>query len=211
MCIGGGGSSASSNEAALARQQEDARQAEIRRGRSAIDQTFSQFNDDFFARNRQAFNDFALPQLDEQFGDASRNLSFDLARSGLLDSSVRGEQSNRLQRLYDQNAQQVTNEALSREQQQRNAVEDARGGLVSMLQATGDAQGAANQAMSRAAILSAPQPFQPLGQLFTDFTAGLGTQAAMERAEAMSGGRFQARYNTGLFGAPDRAVVNRRN
>jgi len=166
--------------------------------------------DDFFNRNRQSFMDYALPQLDQQFGDASKELSFDLARGGLLNSSVRGEQGGKLQRLYDQNMQQVTNEALSREQQQRTSIEDARANLLSMLQTTGDAQGATNQALSRAAVLSQPQPFSPMGQLFTDFTAGLGTQAAMERAGAVSGGRFQPRYDTGLFGAPSNAVVNRR-
>ena len=210
MCFSNSGAKAASREAERAREQEEARQAEIRRGRQNIDQTFSQFDDNFFAGQRQAFKDFALPQLDQQFGDASKELSFDLARSGLLNSSVRGEQGGRLQRLYDQNMQQVTNEALSREQQQRTSIEDARANLLSMLQTTGDAQGATNQALSRAAVLSQPQPFSPMGQLFQDFTAGLGTQAAMERAGSVSGGRFQPRYDTGLFGAPSNAVVNRR-
>jgi hypothetical protein len=210
MCFSNSGAKAAAQESQLARQQEEARQQEIRAGRESIDQTFGQFDDNFFASNRQAFKDYALPQLDRQFGDASKELTFDLARSGLTNSSVRGEQAGRLQELYDRNMQQVTNEALSREQQQRNAVEGARSDLVSMLQTTGDAQGATNQALSRASMLSQPQPFSPLGQLFTDFTAGLGTQAAMERAGAMSGGRFQPRYNTGLFGAPSGAVQNRR-
>lgn len=166
--------------------------------------------DDFFARNRQSFMDYALPQLDKQFGNASNELSFDLARSGLLNSSTRGSQTGKLQELYDQNMQQVTNEALSREQQQRNAVEDSRANLISLLQTTGDAQGATNQALSRASILSQPQPFSPIGQMFGDFTAGLGTQAAMERAGSVSAGRYQPRYNTGLFGTPNNAVMNRR-
>jgi hypothetical protein len=210
MCFGGNkAAKRAQREAEMARQQEAARQAEIRQGRESISSTFGQFDDGFFGRNRQAFMDYAQPQLDEQFGDASKELTFDLARSGLMNSSVRGDKTSKLQRLYDQNTQQITNEALSREQQQRNAVEGARADLVSMLQTTGDAQGATNQALSRASILSAPQPFSPVGQMFQDFTAGLGTQAAMERAASVSGGRFQPRYNTGLFGAPSSAVVNR--
>lgn len=210
MCFGGGGSSAVEEESRRAREQEDARQAEIRAGRAAIDQTFGQFDDQFFQGRREAFRDFAMPQLDQQFRDAGRALTFDLARSGLTNSSVRGEQSGRLQRLYDENRQQVDNEALSREQAARNAVEGARSNLVSLLQTTGDAQGAANQALSRANVLSAPEPFSPLGHLFTSFTNNLSTQAALERSGAMSGGRFTPRYNTGLFGAPSNAVVNRR-
>lgn len=210
MCFGNSAADAAKKEARLAREQEDARQAQIRAGRANIDNTFSQFNDDFFANQRQAFQDFAMPQLDNQFQDASKELTFDLARSGLLNSSVRGEQSSRLQQLYDENRQQVDNEALSREQAARNNVEGARSNLVSMLQATGDAQGAANQALSRAAMLSQPEPFSPLGQLFTTFTGNLGTQAAMERAASVSGGRFTPRYNTGLFGVPSSAAVTTR-
>lgn len=210
MCFGNSGAKAAQREAERARQQEEARQAEIRQGRTAINDTFSQFDDNFFAGNRQAFKDYATPQLDEQFGDATKELTFDLARSGLRNSSVRGEQAGRLQGLYDKNMQQVTNEALSREQQQRNSVEGARSDLISLLQTTGDAQGATNQALSRANMLSQPQPFSPMGQLFTDFTAGLGTQAAMERAGAMSNGRFSPRYDTGLFGTPSGAVRNTR-
>lgn len=210
MCFGGNkAAKAAQREAELARQQEEARQAEIRQGREGINNTFAQFDDGFFGRNRQAFMDYAQPQLDEQFGDASKELTFDLARTGLLNSSVRGDKTSKLQRLYDQNNQQLTNEALSREQQQRNAIESSRSDLISLLQTTGDAQGATNQALSRASVLSAPQPFSPLGQMFQDFTAGLGTQAAQERAASISGGRYQSRYNTGLFGAPTGAVVNR--
>lgn len=267
MCIFGSnkGAKAAQQEADRAREQEEARQAEIRTGRDNINAVFDggvynpagadytpqagntyyrangvEFKlpapgdepvpfspmsvqgplykskskgiatDEYFAKNRQAFMDYATPQLDEQFGEASNELTFDLARSGLRNSSVRGEQTGKLQKLYDRNMQQITNEALSREQQQRNAVESARSNLISMLQTTGDAQGTTNQALSRASALSMPEPFQPLGQLFTDFTAGLGTQAAMERAGSMSNGRFKPRYDTGLFGTPRDAVRNTR-
>jgi hypothetical protein len=211
MCFGGNkAGKAAAEEAKRARADEDKRQAEIRDGRKSIDKTFKQFDGSFFDKNKQAFMDYASPQLDRQFGDASKELSFDLARSGLTNSSTRGTQTSKLQEAYDRNLQQVTNEALSREQQQRNAVEGSRADLISLLQTTGDAKGATNQALSRAAMLSQPQPFSPIGQLFTDFTAGLGTQAALERAASVSGGRYQPRYNTGLFGAPRGAVQNRR-
>ena len=41
---------------------------------------------------------------------------------------------------------------------------------------------------------------------FADFTAGLGTQAALERANYYSGGQTPVRYSTGLF-APKNAVA----
>ena len=212
MCFGGGsGAKAAEKEAKRARQQEERRQARVRGAVRGVNRVFdSQFTPEFFSGVKQDFMDYATPQLDDQFSDASRDLSFDLARSGLLNSSVRSDQGGRLQKLYDRNMQQITSQGLDRANQARNQVEDARGNLIMMAQATGDARGASNAAMSRASALSQPQGFSPIGQLFQDFTAGLGTQAAMERAEASSGGRFQSRYNTGLFGAPSNAVVNRR-
>lgn len=166
------------------------------------------FGDDFFAKRRQSFIDYATPQLEDQYGNAQKELTFALARSGTLDSSIRGEQTGKLQQLYDLNKQKIGDEALSYETQSRNAVEDARANLIQTLNATGDAQGAANSALSRSQALSQPAAYSPLSQLFTDFTAGLGTQAAQERAMAASGGSYKAPYNTGLFGGAGRVKVS---
>jgi hypothetical protein len=188
-------------EAARAREDEQARQQRIRTGTERVNTIFSQnFNDDFFGGRRQAFMNFATPQLDDQYAKASNELTFSLARSGMLDSSTRAQRFGELQRLYDTNKQQVADQAMQEETQARNQVEDARGNLISMLNATGDAEGAANSAITRATALSRPNAFSPLSNLFGNFTNTLGMQAAQERAAAASGGQFQPRYNTGLFG-----------
>jgi hypothetical protein len=196
----------SSNKAAnQARADEQARQAQIRAGTERIGGIFdSQFNDQFFDGRRQAFLDYARPQLEDQFGDAQKQLTFALARGGNLDSSVRGQKSAELQKQFDLNQQQIADKALASSTESRNAVEDARGNLVATLNATGDAQGAANSAMTRASALSQPVAFSPLTQLFADFTGGLGQQAALERADSLFGrgvgGTPVSRYDTGLFG-----------
>ena len=196
---GGGG------EAAAARADEQKRQAEIRKGTTRINSIFDgQFNDDYFNKTRQNYIDYATPQLEKQYGDASKELTFALARGGLLDSSVRGDKVGELQQLYDLNKQQVADQALSYEGEARNATEDARSNLSATLNATGDAQGAANSAIARASALSKPAAYSPLSQLFADFTSGLGTQAALERANYY-GGSQAPRYSTGLF-TPKNAV-----
>lgn len=157
------------------------------------------FDDDFFKRRRQAYLDYANPQLESQYGDAQKEMTFSLSRSGLLDSSVRGQKAGELQKLYDLNKQQVADQALAQETDARNAIEDARTGLITTLNATGDANQAVNSAMARAQALSKPGAYSPLSQLFTDFTSTLGSQAAMERANAASGGMTGGRYSTGLF------------
>ena len=162
------------------------------------------FGEDFFNKRRQAFIDYATPQLESQRGDAARELTFALDRSGNLDSSSRADQGRRVGKLYDLNRQDIADKGQEYANTARTNIEDARSDLIKTLNATGDAQGAASGAINRAAALSAPDTYSPLTQLFADFTAGLGTQAALERAEALSG-RDYARHNTGLFSAARRA------
>lgn len=167
------------------------------------------FNDDFFHDRRNSFIDYASPQLEQQYRDAGEELTFALARGGLLDSSARGEKAAELQRLYDLNKQKVADDALSFENRSRTAIEDARANLITTLNATGDAEGAANAALARSSALSQPDTYSPLGQLFADFTAGLGVQAAQERAFAASGGSYAPRYDTGLFSGAGRVKVRK--
>ena len=163
------------------------------------------FGDEFFNKRRQAYIDYYTPQIEDQYGKAKKKLTFSLARSGTLDSSIRAQKTGELQKLFDQNKQKIADEALASTSQARNAIEDARSGLVSQLNATGDAEGAANSALTRASALSQPAAYSPLSQLFGDFVSGLGTQAAMERAEALGGPK--SRYNTGLFATRGRVQV----
>lgn len=168
----------------------------------------SGFDDSFFEGRRNAFLDYSRPQLQEQYGDAQRDMSFALARGGLLDSSVRGEKAGELQQLYDLQNQNIADQARDYETQSRNAVEDARANLISTLNVTGDAEGAANAALARSAALSRQPAYSPLGQLFSDFTASLGQQAAQERAASMSGGWYRPAVNTGFFGNTGRVKVS---
>lgn len=191
---GGGG------EAAAARADEQYRQEQIRAGTADINSKFDgQFNDDFFANRRKAFTDYATPQLEEQKSDAEKQLTFALARNGTLDSSVRGQKAGELQKRYDLLGQQIGDQALASETDARNAVEDSRANLIATLNATGDATQVGQAALARSAALSKPAAYSPLTNLFSDFTAGLGTQAALERANYYSGGQTGARYSTGLF------------
>lgn len=167
--------------------------------------TSTGFDDNFYKGRRDAYTDYADPQLEDQYGDANKQLTFSLARGGLLDSSVRGEKLGDLQKLYDTQKQAVADKALSYETSARNSVEDARGNLISTLNATGDAEGAAKSALARSTALTQPDAYTPLGQLFTDFTNGLGIQSAQERSYAAGGAK--PLYNTGLFSNAGRVSV----
>lgn len=201
------GAKASKKESNIARFEENARQDKIRAGTDRIGNIFDgNFTDDFFKGRRDAYTAYATPQLEDQYSDAQKQLTYALDRAGTLDSSIRAEKVGELQKLYDTNKQDIADKALGAENEARNAVEGARSDLVQTLNVTGDAQAAANSAISRATALSQPQTFNPLSQLFAAFTTGLGQQAAQERAEAASGGLYKAKFNTGLFGTPSSSV-----
>lgn len=202
------GKGASSNEAAIARQEENARQARIRAGTASIDEMFAQFDDDFYEGRRQAYVDFARPQLEEQANEARENLIFALARNGTLNGTARIGQTADLDRQYNENLQDIESRGLDFASEARNNVEGARADLVSALQVTGDNVGASNAALSRAKSLATPEPYSPLGQLFADGTAAFSQQAALEKAYTAGYGS-KPRYNTGLFGTPRNAVTTR--
>lgn len=188
MCGGGGGDGG----AAERRRQEEERQQRVREGRDKIDSTFSQFDQPFYDQRRQSYIDYATPQLDDQFKDASRELYLTLARSGLLDSSARARRFGDLQKQYDQHERSVTNKALDFENKARASVESAKSDLYSQNQNLADPSMVAQQAMSRANTLTQIPNYSPLTALFEGVTAGIATQADLER-------RDRARYPTGLF------------
>lgn len=205
----GGSNKGGKSEADRARDEEQKRQARIRKGTKDIGSLFNkEFNKGFFRDRRNAYLNYANPQLEDQYGNAQKELTFALTRGGLLDSSVRGQKAGELQQQYDTHRQQIADQAVAGEAQARNQVEGARADLIATLNATGDAKGAVNSAMSRAAALSKPEAFSPLAQLFEDFTAGLGAYAARDRANAYAGGNTnQAGGRSASLFAPNRNAV----
>lgn len=187
-------------EAQQARADEYARQQRIKEGTAKINTTFdSQFTPEYFNGLRSKYLDYSLPQLQNQYGDASNELKFAMARGGITDSSVSAQKKSKLDELNALRAREIADTAQGFSTKAQTGVEDARSNLITTLNATGDAEQAASSAINRASVLSQPQQYNPITSLFTDFTAGLGTQAALERASAM-GSPVKPRYNTGLFG-----------
>lgn len=195
------GGKSGGGEAARARADEEARQARIRAGTTNINNTFdSQFTDDYYKQRRDAYTNYATPQLEDQYADAQKQLTYALARGGLLDSSIRGSKLGELQQQYALQNQDIADKALASETDARNAVEDSRANLISTLNATGDAEQAASTAIARASALSQPAAYSPLTSLFADFTDALGTQAALSKANSYAGsGTGATNYSTGLF------------
>lgn len=200
------GGKSGGNEAALARQEEQERQERIRQGTQKVNTIFDgQFNDDFFQKQQQNYINYAMPQVDDQRAKASKELLFSMDRAGQLEGSARADLSGELQKRYELQNQKVRDDGLAYGTQARTQVEGARNDLISMLNATGDAEGAAKSAIARSAALSQPAAYSPVANLFADFTGALNTQAAAERAHYY-GGAPRPTFSTGLFAPRSGAV-----
>lgn len=172
MCGGGG-----DDGSAEARAREEQRQARIRQGMGAINSQFSQFDDGFFNKRRDAYVAYATPQLNEQRDDALTRLTAALSRSGALQSSTAINKNARLARDFALQRQGLVDKGTDMATQARGDLENARSSLVTDLYATADPSAAAAGAAARAKIASQTPGFSPLGNLFEGITSGLADWA----------------------------------
>lgn len=188
------------NGAAAAQMAEQQRQSDIRNGTAQVNDIFGkQFNDDFYNGRKQAYLDYANPQLADQYAEANKQLTYSLDRNGTLDSTARTSQDANLSKLYDTNQRAVADQALGYENDARNKVNTSKTNLIGNLGATGDVSAAVNGANANATALSQPDVYSPLSQLFSTFTNGLSTQAQLEKTGYITSGAIKPAYNTGLF------------
>lgn len=163
-----------SRMAAQQRQDELARQARIQSGMSEIDRVFGgSFTPEFYGKQRQAYLDYATPQLDQQYGQTKDQLVYALSRAGLLDSSAGQAENANLSRAYDRNRLDIAGKAMDVENTARSNVENARSNLVATLNATGDDANAAATALRQSQNLSMPQGYSPLTSLFADVSGAI--------------------------------------
>lgn len=189
-----------SSEVEKARADELARQQRIRTGTTKINKLFdTTFSPNFYNQRRDSFTNFALPQLSDQTADARRELVYALDRRGALDSSSRAHQEADLEKHRALAETNIKDQGTQFANTARSNVEGARADLINTLNATGDVDASVRGATSRAAILSQVPAYSPIASLFADFTAGLGKQAAAERAFSYGAGPRPSTV-TGFFG-----------
>lgn len=203
MCIGGGG--ASDRYAREQREAEAQRQARIKQGMGAINDQFSQFDDQFYQGRADAYTQFAMPQVNRQYDDAFRGLTYALARQGIGRSTEGNRRQANLVGDYDLNRQGVVDRSLEASANARRSVEDTRSGLIGDLYATADPAAAAQAALSRAAYLGTPQAPSPIGQLFANTLDGLNSyQSARAEQDAYRAALGYYGMSPGSYGGSGR-------
>lgn len=183
MCFGGNGGAK-----ALAAQQEqqvqqartdaDLKAAKLKVGMGNIDSAFSGFDDNYFSNLAKDYENYAKPQLADQYEEQKKNLIYSLARKGNLNSSVYGDQQALLDRQNNTNLTGIAGTGQDYANQARRDVQAARNDVTSQLNSSYDADAANTAALASARSLAVPVSFSPLGNLFTNVSA-LAAQAKL--------------------------------
>jgi hypothetical protein len=154
----------------FAREQEVERNARIKGGKQSIETAFSGFNEPFYDARRRDYLSYATPIFADEQQQAGNSLTAALARRGLLNSGAAVRAGTALQKYAGQKEREISDAAVSEENKLRSEVANQRSNLTSQLVASADPSQASAEALTRAALLRAPSTFQPIGQLFEDFT-----------------------------------------
>lgn len=170
MCGGGGGGDGG---AAAAKRAEAARRAKIAQGTQSIDSAFAGFTPEYYGGIEKAYTDYAQPELERQYQDALRALTFALARKGLSSSTAAGTEQQRMEQQFGKYRTDILSAGKSYSDRARSDVESSRGNLVNQLVATEDPVSAGQSALRFAQAKTAPPSFDPIGKFVFDISEGL--------------------------------------
>lgn len=187
------GKNSAAREARYARQEEEGRQRRIKAGTSSVRAKFEKAFDqkyyddmlqktrDYYIGAKDANGVFQPGDVTTQFENARKQMQAALLRSGLADSSVGATKEAEATSQFERAKQDVDQKGIAMQGQRRQQVADAENTVTGQLINTAD-MAAANANATNAIRSNYEMPATPwLGQVFTDLTAGLATQADMER------------------------------
>lgn len=133
------------------------------------------FTDEFYNKAKQGYEDYALPQLAQQFGNARRSLDSKIANQGIMGGSAALRMGSDLNRENIIQKQNIANQGLSVSNDLRQRVGNERNTLVNQLLSSTNPGVASQQALSAAANLSVPSAYPSIGNLFSNFVSTLQT------------------------------------
>lgn len=153
---------------------EQRRQAAVQRGTDEVNKIFARFDDPYYQQRSSAYNAWAMPQVEDKYKKAQENLMYALARQyGTTQSSEASDRQAELAKMYGVETTNVTDRGLSLANEAKQAVEAKRNEIINQLNVTYDPDQAIQAAQESLPILSAIDPYEPIGDLFYNVTEGL--------------------------------------
>ena len=176
------------NSAAIARAEEAKRQARITEGQQGIDTAFAGFDDPFYQGYQDQYLGYYNPQIDDQYKDAVKRLTLQLAQTGNLTGSTGAKQLSDLQKNYDTQKLAINNQAQSAVQGLRSNIDQRKSQLYADNRSAADPGAASAAASSAVQYLQPTAPSSPLANVFGDFFSNLGNVAALKNARGYQQG-----------------------
>lgn len=192
---------AAEKAAAEARAAEQRRQAAITEGAGSISGIFNQFDDNFYNKRSQDYINYAQPELDRQYQNQQRDLITNLARSGNLNSSLRGDLLAELQRQYDTGKLQIADTANKYAQDARASVEAQRASLLESNSQLADPGLVTAKANAAATSLGTNPTYASLGELIANLATNLSASPAKTAAAGSTSGSGVNLYDSGSTGS----------
>lgn len=152
-----------------ARQLEQLRNQNILLGQDAIDANFARFDDNFFNARKDAYINFAMPQVQEQADAAKKGLIYAAVDRGIGDSTIAERNAAALESEVQKQRRAVMDAAFGQANEARKQVQSQKDMLTSQLATSNDPFLAATNAAATANSISAPSVYQPLSNLFDNF------------------------------------------
>lgn len=168
MGCGGG----SSNAGDQLRAQQQQQQALTDQSVGKINQAFAGFTPSFYQGISNAYTNWAEPQLQQQYQQTQNQLGFKLANQGLggKGTSQKQDMFNQLGQAQTQSQQQIAQQANQQSQNLQQQVAQEQAQLMGQAQTATDPSAVGQAATAAASGFSAPSSFQPLGQMFGNFS-----------------------------------------
>ncbi len=145
------------------------------KGQYGISENTTPWVDNLADTYLKAYNDYYMPQLNQQYTDANKNLTYDLARAGLLRSSAAADTQSDLARQNAENTAMVKSQGDQGVAALKQKINSAKQDAINQLYSTENPEVAANQALSSIRTIQNEQPnYSPLGDMFKTAVVGLG-------------------------------------
>lgn len=175
---------------------EAARQKAITTGKGSINKVFAGFNPQFYQNRVNAYENFAMPQLADQYRQTRDQIGFGLANKGLTRSGAAGKQWSDLFRTNATAKQGVVDSAIGQANDLQKQVATQKEGIINQLYQTADPGAAGQAANSAVASLTQPSVFAPLANQFSNlvnqyYLASILNQKSPTIAPAMGSSQSQ--------------------
>lgn len=141
-------------------------------------QAYQGFQPNFYNQAANAYEQFATPQLGQQYFQANNDLTGGLASRGLLRSSAAQQGQSNLNTTFGQQQQAITDTGNQTANNMRNQVESAREAALGQLYSTANPAQANMTALNLAAGTSVPSAFPALGNAFSNILSQYALQQA---------------------------------